>query len=96
MLSSSCLKRPIEVVIFFSVFMNKNEPGLQRGWTKGAVVISFQCVRGVFRSKSGFGHLSGFRFGVLSQKQMSTLAVGLFSSVNITTRKADLFISGLV
>jgi len=23
MLSSSCLKRPIEVVIFFSVFMNK-------------------------------------------------------------------------
>jgi len=63
MLSSSCLQRPIQVVIFFSVFMNKNESCLQRGPTQGAsqvlpVVISFQRVREVFRLKSGFGHLA--------------------------------------
>lgn len=104
MLSSSCLKRPIEEVIFFSVFMNKTNLATVSLRAAKQKVLHMSCshfipmcVREVFWLKSGFGHLSGFRFGVLSQKKISPSTFGLLSAVeHRNSCKADFFVSGPV
>lgn len=74
-LLSSCLKRPREVVIF-SVFINKRtNEDLQQVKLKVLHYSHFIpfCDGEIFRLKRTFGHLSKFRFGVLTKVKSTSL-----------------------
>ena len=84
MLSSSCLQRPIQVVIFFSVFMKKktkvaSNEVQQTVLHKSCSHFIPTCEGSVQVEKRVWSFSRCVRFGVLSQKQMTTLALGLSS-----------------
>ena len=85
MLSSSCLQRPIQVVIFFSVFMKEKKTKVASNEVQQTVLHKScshfipTCEGSVQVEKRVWSFSRCVRFGVLSQKQTTTLALGLFS-----------------